>query len=268
MKSKPLFTNRFVAFVDILGFQEIVQRMETTPELFDTVRHALRTIRDQSNAFGEYRAEKREVSKKRAARGKESSRPTDIAMTAFSDCYVVSESEDVWRVLAGVQALGTRLLSQGILCRGGIVRGPAYHRNDILFGQAIVDAYKLERDVAKYPRILVTEAVRKAGWYYHEGRWKEQLFTQDHDGCWFLNLLTPSFSQWKPISNEETSSRELLRKVRTPLLQSIKNSGNDLNLLSKFHWLGNHFNVAAKKVGNVDLIEFPSKGDGGSDDPE
>src|ERR1700686_5154106 len=160
MKSKPLFKNRFVAFVDILGFQEIVQRMETTPKLFDTVRHALRTIRDQSNAFGEYRAEKREVSKKRAARGKESSRPTDIAMTAFSDCYVVSESEDVWRVLAGVQALGTRLLSQGILCRGGIVRGPAYHRNDILFGQAIVDAYKLEKDVAKYPRILVTEEVR------------------------------------------------------------------------------------------------------------
>ena len=33
MKSKPLFKNRFVAFVDILGFQDIVKRMETTPEL-------------------------------------------------------------------------------------------------------------------------------------------------------------------------------------------------------------------------------------------
>jgi hypothetical protein len=58
MTSKSLFKNRFVAFVDILGFQDIVQRMATTPELFDTVRDALTTIRDQSNAFGKYRAEK------------------------------------------------------------------------------------------------------------------------------------------------------------------------------------------------------------------
>src|ERR1700722_6675646 len=99
-----------------------------SPELFDRVRDSLRTIRGQSDAFDEYRAEKREVSKKRAARGKESSRSTDVAMTAFSDCYVVSESEDVWRVLAGVQAPGAHLLSQGILCRAGIVWGPAYHR--------------------------------------------------------------------------------------------------------------------------------------------
>jgi len=56
-KSKALFKNRFVVFVDIFGFQEIVRRMETTPELFDTVRHALRTMQDQSNALGKYRAE-------------------------------------------------------------------------------------------------------------------------------------------------------------------------------------------------------------------
>src|SRR5260370_40779494 len=113
MTSKSLFKNRFVAFVDILGFQDIVQRMATTPELFETVRDALTTIRDQSNAFGKYRAEKRDLSKKRAARGKKSSLPTVIAMTAFSDCYVVSECAVLRLVLPRVQTLGTQLMSTG-----------------------------------------------------------------------------------------------------------------------------------------------------------
>ena len=51
-------------------------------------------------------------------------------------------------------------------------------------------------------------------------------------------------------------------------MQSIKDSANDLHLLANFLWLDNYFNLAARKVENIDLIEIPSQGDGESDDSE
>jgi hypothetical protein len=81
-------------------------------------------------------------------------------MTAFSDCYVLSEVFPAWHVVAAVQALGSRLLAEGILTRGGVVQGGAYHNGRVLFGPGIVEAYNLEREVAKYPRIVVSEEVR------------------------------------------------------------------------------------------------------------
>lgn len=82
---------------------------------------------------------------------------SNLQMTAFSDCYVLSEVAPAWHVLAAVQALGSRFLAEGILTRGAVVQGSAYHNGRVLFGPGIVDAYKLESEVAKYPRILVTD---------------------------------------------------------------------------------------------------------------
>ena len=68
---------------------------------------------------------------------------TNLQMTAFSDCYVLSEVSPAWHVLAAVQALGARFLKEGILTRGGVVHGKAYHNGRVLFGPGIVDAYSL-----------------------------------------------------------------------------------------------------------------------------
>jgi hypothetical protein len=72
----------------------------------------------------------------------------------------------------------------------------AYRNGRVLFGPGVVEAYKLEREVAKYPRILMCEEVRKKVWGYHEGIWEGHLLNPDVDGCWYVNLLTPSLSSW------------------------------------------------------------------------
>ncbi len=250
-----------MAFVDILGFRDIVVRMKSEPGLFSTVRDALKTIDKQAREFRNYRAARKQSYAAVLASGKlPLTSPSHLYMTAFSDCYVISETFPAWHVLTGVQALGATLLRQGILCRGAVVRGPAYHRDRVLFGPAVIEAYELESRVAKYPRILVTEEVRKEAWGYHEGIWKGRLFIQDTDGCWFINVLTPSMSEWRALStaNMDVSSREFLQTVRNWLSRELKAPKSDLGKMSKLQWLGNHFNKFARERGKVDLLVFPA----------
>jgi hypothetical protein len=229
------FEQRYIAFVDILGFADIVKRMATDERLFTTIRDALWKLSSQSREFTEYRRKKK----------------SDIRMTAFSDCYVLSESSsfEPWRVLAAVQKLGADFLKEGILTRGAVVLGKAYHEGPVLFGQGIVDAYNWESEVAKYPRILVSGEVRKHVWGYHEGSsWKKGLLKRDVDGFWFVNLLTPSLSRWWLLENPGTPPvRSHLENVRAALVKAWARAQGNAAHESKVWWLIHRFNRVARE---------------------
>jgi hypothetical protein len=238
---KSQFQQRFVAFVDILGFSDIVKRMAAEEHLFTTVRDALQKLSSQSRDLTQYRRKKR------------SEKRSDIRMTAFSDCYVLSESSSfsAWRVLAAVQKLGADFLTEGILTRGAVLLGEAYHEGRVLFGQGVVDAYKSESEVAKYPRILVSAEVRKEVWGYHTGpTWNRGLLKPDVDGLWFVNLLTPSLSKWWLLANPETPPvRSHLKQVREALIDAWKRAKGNPAHESKVWWLIHRFNRVAEEAG-------------------
>jgi hypothetical protein len=112
------FKERFVAFVDILGFKDIVKRMQNDNDLFVTVRDALATIDTQAQRLEAYR----QLCNPPMGPGRASLLPrTDVAMTAFSDCYLISEaaSDDEgpsspWHLIAAVQSLGSNLLANDV----------------------------------------------------------------------------------------------------------------------------------------------------------
>ena len=146
--SKRRFQQRFIAFVDILGFRDLVARMSRDEHLFTSVRDALKDLDAQSRTMRAYRRKRRNQTESQAAESSVSLAPkTNLQMTAFSDCYVLSETLPAWHVVAAVQALGSRFLRVGILTRGAVVVGPAYHNGRVLFGPGIIEAYKLESQV-------------------------------------------------------------------------------------------------------------------------
>ena len=257
------FEDRFLAFVDVLGFRDVVHQMAHQPELFSTVRDTLKTLDRQSQRLRDH-AERIRNARARAKQKRVALLGLNrrgVEMTAFSDCYVVSQTFPAWEVLAAVQALGSDLLARGILCRGAVVHGKAFHRDRVLFGPAVIEAYELEQGVAKYPRILVTEAVREAAWGYHTGLCKQRLFKRDADGCWFVNLLAPALSKWEPIATPaaaEISTRKYLTGVRQWLANRYTTDGQqpDLRKLSKLGWLVHHFNDVAAAEG-VPTIPIP-----------
>jgi hypothetical protein len=254
------FQQRYIAFVDILGFTNIVSRMSEEGHLFVTIRDSLKSLDLHSRRFREYR---RRLNDKRTRIVQKGIAPllpniTDLQMTAFSDCYVISEIAPAWHVLAAVQTLGASLLKKGILTRGAVVYGDAYHKGRVLFGPEIVEAYKLESEVAKYPRILVTDSVRQAVWGYHNGLCKGRLLKQDVDGCWFVNVLTPPLSSWAAVSDEanDRNARTFLRNIRQPLIAELRRERGNLSHLSKVRWLVHRFNEEAA-VGGVRSIAEP-----------
>src|SRR5262245_21392552 len=102
------FEDRYVAFVDILGFRDIIKSMEREPKLFATIDNALKVISNQVKVSHDY---KRSRETKRHVRGGAISFLPRISlqMSAFSDCYVISEETSAWRVVAAVQALASTL---------------------------------------------------------------------------------------------------------------------------------------------------------------
>ena len=56
---------------------------------------------------------------------------------------------------AGIRLI-VDLLHMGFLTRGAIVVGDLYHRDNIIFGPALVEAHTIESREAFYPRVIVS----------------------------------------------------------------------------------------------------------------
>jgi hypothetical protein len=60
------------------------------------------------------------------------------------------------RILTAGIRLIVDLLHMGFLTRGAIVVGDLFHRDNVIFGPALLEAYQIESREAFYPRIIVS----------------------------------------------------------------------------------------------------------------
>lgn len=130
----------FVAFVDILGFGEMViadcESAIPGNKYLPSLRSAIHTALSHATSV-------------------------DAKITQFSDSIVVSSPFSVncsefENFLELVRALQGLLFSAGILCRGGVSHGRHFHDETLLFSQGLIEAYRLESQVANDPRIVVS----------------------------------------------------------------------------------------------------------------
>lgn len=130
----------FVAFVDILGFGEMVVadcESATPGELY---------LPKLKSAIHEALAHAQSV---------------DAKISQFSDSIVVSspfkaDPEAFSEFLSLVRGFQSLLYKNGMLCRGGVSHGRHFHDETLLFSQALIEAYKLESQIARDPRIIIS----------------------------------------------------------------------------------------------------------------
>lgn len=155
------YENRVVAFVDILGFKDILARTvdkdnkDIEPQI-EKVIDAYNSIRDlfkldEANSNNDPVLNKFKVKSK--------------IVTTFSDSIVISflqeEPAEIFYTLYDLQWMIMRLIHRGILCRGALTYGKMIHTDEFLFGPALVEAYEMEGKAALYPRIIVSEELIK-----------------------------------------------------------------------------------------------------------
>jgi hypothetical protein len=125
-----------------------------------------------------------------------------VSIKAFSDNIVLSleirgDSEDeLLAIIKSVAALQSRLVMRGFFVRGAIAIGLHYMDDEIVFGEAILEAYDQESNVALNPRvILAPSAVSSLAKHREKYEEREEqapqadVLLKDTDGKYFVNYL-------------------------------------------------------------------------------
>jgi hypothetical protein len=231
--------SRFVALIDILGFAELVRRLDQEPSLVDTIRTALAAL----TLYGT---------------GPENEAPHNaVQTTVFSDNIVLSASDRPYALgilLLGCSGICLRLLELGFLTRGGIAYGRLAHDSRLVFGDGLVQAAELEAKVAVYPRVVLAKSVvdRMAKLLEHAPAYPN-LGRVDFDGVHHLHYLHRKFPAEfyrlaLPLGSTSSDGVSFLA-IRNAILAAMGHSGSDLRVRSKVQWMVRYFNELATELG-------------------
>lgn len=234
------YEERYFAFIDVLGFSNIVKRSATDRVVVAQIFDALTSISDS--------AEKA----RRAG--------LEIEATSFSDNVVLSSPVSRKSLLGMFEIIGNLsadLLSKSMLFRGAIVKGKAVHNSAVVFGPALVDAYRLETSTSFHPRIMLSDPVFEDVSTYGGQRGGAEFKYWISSGSLDVPHLNP-FAFWE---GDESSSAKILSLVH---LQNVVAAGlignyNIPAVAEKYKWLARKFNEFVKRsryASEVDLIDL------------
>jgi hypothetical protein len=233
-----VYSERNVAFIDILGFGALVRRLGTEPALHANLHHALARIRHYKDSS----MQKDTVQSK-------------LQVSVFSDSIVISgPSDDLHSVIWSAIHLQCDLLALGILVRGGISRGRTAHAEDILYGEGMLDAYHLESKAAIYPRIIIDPKLINE----IEPGYRAAFLAQDGDGLWFIDPFSMGIQPGNAdalledgYDPHEESLKWLGKKIDRELLGL-----SDVGQVAKWNWLKGRYTIAVQEFAKFGKPRF------------
>ena len=213
-------SSHFVAFVDLLGFSEMVRadcESSHAPKFLEILHEAhLRA----AALFG---------------------KNLEGGLTQFSDSIVLSRPFDLNALPDFVSSIAEwqrGLLNNGLLCRGGVTFGKHFVKDRFLFSKGLIDAYHLESTQAKFPRIVLSEnLLQLAVPTIDVGSLK---LLREEDGVAFIDYLAVE---------DTKQSGELAVATETVIKGSL---GGSASVQEKMRWLARYadFRLGTKLSGD------------------
>src|SRR5262245_9880289 len=124
------YDDRYVAYMDILGFKSLVQRIPNEPTLYDQALEAFNVLETRVDISLKLATEK-----------------LGFRMQIISDGILMSSDNTgaglEFLVLA-IEHLSVALLRLGLFTRGGLAKGKLHHDDRVVFGEGLLQAYFLE----------------------------------------------------------------------------------------------------------------------------
>lgn len=234
-KTAPAYERRLILFVDFLGFREVVAGTETDPAMLARLVAAL----DDIGRLGEaeiFRSQR---------------------VTQFSDSVVMSyritEQSGVFWMINAIALTIISLAERGFLLRGAVTLGDLYHTGRHVVGPAMVRAYEMESQLARFPRVIVDPTVirlaRRRRNEDHspddEERYIRDFIVEDEDGQLFIDYIS-----WNAVvavaGADDEGYPDYLATLSRLLRSGLAHS--DPRVVEKYLWLHPRYLAA------VDLV--------------
>lgn len=228
-----MYFRAIVTFIDILGFRDLVATRQ--PEEVD---RAIKTLRRSSGYT-------------------EADHSQGLKVFAFSDSIIRILPSDaisgVFYELMDVLHAQSKLISQGILIRGGMTIGDIAVGQDQIFGPAFIEAYELESKIAVYPRVVVSPRLLnefssgKLPFVRHhdlnqESEYVGGLMQQGDDGIWHVDYLRAFATEVDEPKYYAYFLSHHLMVIRNISALVVKHQGQLSSLALKANWLARYHN--------------------------
>lgn len=145
------FSDKFVAFVDVLGFKNLVAESERGTGV--PLTELLELL--QKLGTGKERARFEQHGPSWCPMSPRFEKNLDFRVTQISDCVIVSAEVSpagVINLVSHCWGVVIELMARGIMCRGYIKRGQVFHTDTQIVGSGYQDAYLAESKVSAFKR--------------------------------------------------------------------------------------------------------------------
>lgn len=235
------YKQRYVAFLDLMGFKNLVNQSAEDQAVLNNINRALSYI-------GRMQHDNYNGMMPMADLGKQ--------VTAFSDSIVISYDALMpgggFHVLMDLVYICNDLLGIGIPVRGGVTVGQLIHDEQKCFGPAMVEAYLMESEKAHVPRIIINENVIKydlsrpgeANTVKYEAEYLKSIIKKDPgDGLLFLDYM----KQWNDFDEPEIYDNYITR-TREFIIRCLNMYAHNDRLYPKYEWLKWYYNETVSEV--------------------
>jgi hypothetical protein len=233
------YIDRYCAFIDILGFRDLVRHLGGVGLQFETLRSLLTKIHSPVNPATK-------------------SWHIDFRAQSISDAVAIStiaNDTDLLHLFIAIENLAVELLKEGYLIRGALVKGKLYHDDKMVFDDALIRAYELERTIVRFPRVMIARDVMQdidqfcSGFLSDRRVIYESHIAQGDDGPYYVHVLrkiagTIAKLQIENINlpPEKRHSLEEFASIQAVIQRRLDESTDNPRHFEKVQWFARYWN--------------------------
>ncbi|MBR2566586.1 MAG: hypothetical protein IKE29_18490 [Paenibacillus sp.] len=252
------YQNKLVAFVDILGFSNLVKESETNDSKAQMLLSSLRDIES-------FIKREEELYERSESIGNNTVSKLKVNYTQFSDSIILSTDivvpeidglkfhniNNIMNMCTLLSYLQARFLNEGVLLRGGLTWGPIFHEKNICFGPAFIKAYLLESELANTPRIVIDPSITSLSLipteyedydlypFLMENTLKGNMFLEDEvDGNYFINFML--------LQTFKKNAESVFKKVSNSISDMDVQDEKQKRIIKKRQWVMKEINKFLK----------------------
>jgi hypothetical protein len=249
---KPVVRPSFCFFVDLLGFSSRILECKSPVQSNMLLANLDAVIQEQKETW--------------ALSG------STWQYRLFSDCLVFANpvtdrqalgEPELGRCFEELAWYQLQMLHAGFVVRGAIAFGEMHISEDLCFGKALVEAYRLENKDAKYPRVILSDHVRllvekHMSWYANPASAPQahSLLRDIEDDRFFVNYLEAT------NYTGEGPDWDVLTRHRDLIVSNLRRFRGSDGIKPKYEWLRDYHNYfcASDRVYYTEEWEPPPDG--------